>query len=127
MDQAARTKRIRVLLSGIGAVAAGICGFGLPGATMCRAQVTTLRHSAAQWGKGQSEVEWARLRNYMVDKDIADYGVKSSNALAAMRNTPRHEFVASKYRKLAYFDMALPIGDSQTISPPLMVAKMTEL
>ncbi len=29
-------------------------------------------------------------------------------------------------RKHAYFDMALPIGEGQTISPPFVVAYMTE-
>ncbi len=43
-----------------------------------------------------------------------------------MRNTPRHEFIPLAERKLAYFDMALPIGEGQTISPPFMVAYMTE-
>jgi protein-L-isoaspartate(D-aspartate) O-methyltransferase len=43
-----------------------------------------------------------------------------------MRLAPRHEFVAQQQRHLAYFDMALPIGDAQTISGPLVVASMTE-
>jgi protein-L-isoaspartate(D-aspartate) O-methyltransferase len=43
-----------------------------------------------------------------------------------MRDTPRHEFVPANQRKYAYFDMALPIGNGQTISPPFIVASMTE-
>jgi protein-L-isoaspartate(D-aspartate) O-methyltransferase len=46
--------------------------------------------------------------------------------LDAMRATPRHEFVALNQRDMAYFDMALPIGEGQTISPPFIVAYMTE-
>ena len=43
-----------------------------------------------------------------------------------MRETPRHEFVPLANRKMAYYDMALPIGNKQTISPPFIVAYMTE-
>jgi protein-L-isoaspartate(D-aspartate) O-methyltransferase len=43
-----------------------------------------------------------------------------------MRNTPRHLFVPEEHRRLAYFDLALPIGEGQTISPPFVVASMTQ-
>jgi protein-L-isoaspartate(D-aspartate) O-methyltransferase len=43
-----------------------------------------------------------------------------------MLHTPRHEFVLPKYRRMAYFDMALPIGGEQTISSPFIVSFMTE-
>jgi protein-L-isoaspartate(D-aspartate) O-methyltransferase len=43
-----------------------------------------------------------------------------------MRETPRHEFVPLNQRQYAYLDMALPIGNGQTISPPFIVASMTE-
>jgi len=62
----------------------------------------------------------------MVDEEIVDAGLKNQRVIAAMRITPRHEFVGLKERQLAYFDMALPIGEGQTISPPFIVAYMTE-
>jgi len=46
--------------------------------------------------------------------------------VAAMLAVPRHEFVTPDQRTYAYFDMCLPIGSGQTISPPFMVASMTE-
>jgi protein-L-isoaspartate(D-aspartate) O-methyltransferase len=46
--------------------------------------------------------------------------------IEAMRKTPRHEFVSLTQRQYAYLDMALPIGYGQTISPPFIVAYMTE-
>lgn len=45
----------------------------------------------------------------------------------ALMNVPRHNFVPEKYADLAYADTALPIGYSQTISQPYMVAVMTQL
>jgi protein-L-isoaspartate(D-aspartate) O-methyltransferase len=44
-----------------------------------------------------------------------------------MRTVKRHAFVPQAIRRSAYADEALPIGDSQTISQPWVVARMTEL
>src|SRR5204862_4883531 len=70
--------------------------------------------------------EWRRLEDEMVDKESVAAGVKSERVIRAMRDTPRHEFVPANERDHAYLDMALPIGNSQTISPPFVVASMTE-
>ena len=40
---------------------------------------------------------------------------------------PRHIFIPSEYRDLAYEDKALSIGEGQTISQPSLVAMMTNL
>jgi protein-L-isoaspartate(D-aspartate) O-methyltransferase len=74
----------------------------------------------------QSRLLTDSARNKMVDDEIVDAGVKNPRVIEAMRNTPRHEFVPLGQRKNAYFDMALPIGEGQTISPPFVVAYMTE-
>ena len=58
---------------------------------------------------------------------IETAGVTNKRVLDAIRNTPRHEFVPAELQGQAYLDMALPIGDSQTISSPFIVALMTEL
>lgn len=62
----------------------------------------------------------------MVDEAVANAGVEDPRVIAAIRATKRHEFVPLADRRRAYFDMALPIGASQTISPPFVVAYMTE-
>jgi protein-L-isoaspartate(D-aspartate) O-methyltransferase len=74
----------------------------------------------------QSLRDYDRLREKMVQEAVIGAGVKDPRVLQAIRETPRHEFVAFEWRKLAYFDMALPIGDRQTISSPFIVAYMTE-
>ena len=68
----------------------------------------------------------AAARDKMVDEEIVAAGIKNPRVIAAMRATPRHEFVQAAERPMAYYDMALPIGNSQTISPPYVVAYMTE-
>jgi protein-L-isoaspartate(D-aspartate) O-methyltransferase len=65
-------------------------------------------------------------RTFMVEHEIAAPGVKNPRVLDSMRTTPRHEFMPVGERGNAYLDMALPIGDGQTISPPFIVAYMTE-
>lgn len=62
----------------------------------------------------------------MVEEEIVAAGVKNPRVIESMRNTPRHEFMRAPERKWAYLDMALPIGEGQTISPPFIVAYMTE-
>jgi protein-L-isoaspartate(D-aspartate) O-methyltransferase len=70
--------------------------------------------------------EWRQLAAQMVDEEIVAAGVTNERVIRAMRDTPRHEFVPANQRQLAYYDMALPIGEGQTISPPFIVASMTE-
>jgi protein-L-isoaspartate(D-aspartate) O-methyltransferase len=62
----------------------------------------------------------------MVRDAVVAGGVKTPRIVEAMRQVPRHEFIPSEGRRQAYYDMALPIGHGQTISPPFVVAFMTE-
>lgn len=62
----------------------------------------------------------------MVQSEVIDAGIKNSRVIKAMRETPRQEFVPPALRDSAFFDMALPIGHGQSISPPFVVANMTE-
>ncbi len=66
------------------------------------------------------------MRREMVRREVTGAGVKDPRVIRAMEQTPRHLFVPSRNRKLAYVDSALPIGSRQTISPPFIVAYMTE-
>jgi protein-L-isoaspartate(D-aspartate) O-methyltransferase len=75
---------------------------------------------------GQGKAAWDAARNRMVDEEIVRAGVKNPRVIEAVRTVPRHEFVPLNQRKMAYYDMALPIGEGQTISPPFIVASMTE-
>ena len=59
-------------------------------------------------------------------RQVAGQGVTNQRVLDAVRATPRHRFVPYSQRKFAWYDMALPIGNGQTISPPFVVANMTQ-
>ncbi|HEX7380435.1 MAG TPA: protein-L-isoaspartate(D-aspartate) O-methyltransferase, partial [Pirellulales bacterium] len=75
---------------------------------------------------GQSPDRWQVQRDRMVDEEVVAAGIKNARVIAALRTVPRHEFVTPDHRRHAYLDMSLPIGVGQTISPPFMVAMMSE-
>ncbi|MEO1005202.1 MAG: protein-L-isoaspartate(D-aspartate) O-methyltransferase [Cyanobacteria bacterium J06638_38] len=66
------------------------------------------------------------LRRQMVQYQLQDRGIKDRRVLAAMSKIPRHQFVDLSWRDVAYSDRPLPIGHSQTISQPYIVAYMSE-
>lgn len=72
-------------------------------------------------------MDFKRLRDFMVDTQLIPRGIKDRRVLDAMRMVPRHLFVDDSIQYRAYDDIALPIGEGQTISQPYMVAIMTEL
>ena len=67
----------------------------------------------------------ARTRDRLVER-LKNHGIRASAVLEQIRNVPRHLFVDEALASRAYEDTALPIGHSQTISQPYVVAKMTE-
>lgn len=69
---------------------------------------------------------FAAARAEMVEQQIRKRDVKAPAVLQAMLKVPRHRFVPSPVRHMAYADRPLPIGSAQTISQPYIVAYMTE-
>ncbi|RLT92679.1 protein-L-isoaspartate(D-aspartate) O-methyltransferase [Ketobacter sp.] len=67
-----------------------------------------------------------RTRDRLIAR-LQDQGIRNHEVLEAIRSTPRHLFVDEALAHRAYEDTALPIGHSQTISQPYIVAHMTEL
>jgi protein-L-isoaspartate(D-aspartate) O-methyltransferase len=63
----------------------------------------------------------------MVQAQIVARGISDPGTLRAMERVPRHLFVPASQASDAYSDRPLPIGYSQTISQPFIVAYMTEL
>ncbi len=53
-------------------------------------------------------------------------GISDERVLKAITQVPRHKFVDEALSSRAYENTALPIGQSQTISQPWIVARMTE-
>ena len=58
---------------------------------------------------------------------LKSQGITDTSVLDIMSTMPRHLFIEPALKNRAYDDDALPIGFSQTISSPYIVAKMTQL
>ena len=66
-----------------------------------------------------------RTRLRMIER-LRQQGIRDERVLAAMYEVPRHLFIDQALATRAYDDVSLPIGQGQTISQPLTVARMTE-
>ena len=59
--------------------------------------------------------------------ELREAGISDSRILSAIEKIPRDRFVPENFKNQSYDNIALPIGDNQTISQPFVVAKMTQL
>jgi len=74
-------------------------------------------------------VRWKHFkiaRERMVTEQLADRGIKDQRVLRAMMKVPRHVFLDHQAGSEAYSDHSFPIGFSQTMSAPHMVAYLCE-
>ncbi|MGD9662207.1 MAG: protein-L-isoaspartate(D-aspartate) O-methyltransferase, partial [Porticoccaceae bacterium] len=67
-----------------------------------------------------------RTRERLI-QSLQEQGIENQKVLDAMRLVPRHIFLDEALAHRAYENTALPIGYSQTISQPYIVALMTQL
>lgn len=67
-----------------------------------------------------------RLRQAMVQEQLAGRGIGDPLVLQAMAEVPRELFVPAEWQAYAYADSPLPIGHDQTISQPYVVAWMIQ-
>jgi len=58
--------------------------------------------------------------------ELRGLGITDARVLGAMERVPRDAFVPAAFRDQAWENVALPIGQAQTISQPLVVALMTQ-
>lgn len=65
-------------------------------------------------------------RRRMVEEQLKGRDIRDSRVLDAMSSVPRHRFIPEPQRAQAYEDHPVPIGYSQTISQPYIVAFMTQ-
>ena len=79
--------------------------------------------SRALAGQGMTS---ARTRARMIER-LREKGIRDERVLSAIAAVPRHIFVEEALASRAYEDTALPLGFSQTISQPYIVARMIEV
>ncbi|MFL1466092.1 protein-L-isoaspartate(D-aspartate) O-methyltransferase [Marinobacter sp. HN1S83] len=67
-----------------------------------------------------------RTRMRLIQR-LRDAGIEDQRVLDVMAEVPRHIFLDEALSHRAYEDTSLPIGYSQTLSQPYIVARMTEI
>jgi len=67
-----------------------------------------------------------KQRHEMIEVQLRRRGIRDERVLEAMLQVARHEFVPPELLHAAYEDRPLPIGESETISQPYIVAAMTQ-
>lgn len=65
-------------------------------------------------------------RHNMVTQQVRSWDVIDKDILAAMLKVQREEFVQVPQRKLAFADMALPIGHDQSMMKPVVEGRMLQ-
>ncbi|MBF2760169.1 MAG: protein-L-isoaspartate O-methyltransferase [Ectothiorhodospiraceae bacterium AqS1] len=66
-------------------------------------------------------LEQARLN--MIEQQIRPWDVLDRNVLDLLERAPRDAFVDPAWRRLAYADIAIPIGEGQSMLPPKIEAR----
>ena len=66
------------------------------------------------------------VRKIRLTLELREAGIVDSTVLSAIEKIPREIFIPDNFRNQAYENIALPIGDDQTISQPYIVALMTQ-
>lgn len=66
------------------------------------------------------------VRKIRLILELRELGISDSKVLSAIEKTPREIFIPENFRNQAYENIALPIGNDQTISQPYIVALMTQ-
>ena len=69
------------------------------------------------------DLESAKVQLVM---ELRRNGIGDMRVLEALERVPREKFVPAPFRDKAYDNVTLPIGHHQTVSQPLVVARMTQ-
>ena len=71
-------------------------------------------------------MNFERARFNMVEQQIRPCEVLDRTVLGLMVCAPRDAFVPGEYRRLAYADIAVPIGDGETMLPPRIEGRLLQ-
>ena len=71
-------------------------------------------------------MNFERARFNMVEQQIRPWEVLDRAVLDLMERAPRDAFVPSAYRRLAYADTAVPIGDGEVMLPPRVEGRLLQ-
>lgn len=71
-------------------------------------------------------MDYAQVRNLMVEAQVRTNDVTDLRVLKAMRTLPRERFVPASKRALAYADLEVEVGPGRTLMRPRDLAKLVQ-
>ena len=74
----------------------------------------------------RSVMNFERARFNMVEQQIRPWEVLDRAVLDLMERAPRDAFVPEEYRRLAYADLAVPIGHGEVMLPPRLEGRLLQ-
>lgn len=73
-----------------------------------------------------SDVNLQQARHNMIVQQIRPWDVLDQRVLDLLEEMAREDFVPESYRKLAYADIAIPLGHAEVMMPPRVEARMLQ-
>ncbi len=71
-------------------------------------------------------MDFERARFNMVEQQVRPWEVLDRAVLDLMERAPRDAFVPKEYRRLAYADIAVPIGNGEAMLPPRVEGRLLQ-
>ena len=71
-------------------------------------------------------MNFERARFNMVEQQVRPWEVLDRAVLELLERAPRDAFVPQEYRRLAYADIAVPIGDGEAMLPPRVEGRLLQ-
>jgi protein-L-isoaspartate(D-aspartate) O-methyltransferase len=71
-----------------------------------------------------TEHNFEQMRHAMVVSQLRTTGVSDARVVSAMGEVPRERFVPADKARLAYADLALPIGGGRALNPPMVTGRL---
>ena len=73
-----------------------------------------------------SDMNLENARFNMIEQQIRPWEVLDQRVLDLLNELPREDFVPQRYRKLAYTDTAISLGNDQVMMPPRVEARILQ-
>ena len=73
-----------------------------------------------------SDMNLENARFNMIEQQIRPWEVLDQRVLDLLNKLPREDFVPQRYRKLAYTDTTIPLGNDQVMMPPRVEARILQ-
>jgi protein-L-isoaspartate(D-aspartate) O-methyltransferase len=75
---------------------------------------------------GTTELNFEQARFNMIEQQIRPWEVLDPRVLQVLAAVPREDFVPTRYRKLAFSDLSIPIGHGQAMMPPVLEGRLLQ-